>query len=80
MVLSVRVNPRSSRAEVLGPTSGELRVRLTAPPAGGEANAQLLRLLAKALGIGKSRMKIIKGHSSRSKQILIEDLSELNFK
>ena len=66
----VRVLPRSSRREVQGVTDeGVLRVRLTAPPAEGRANAQLIEVLSKALGVGKSAIKIVKGASSRNKTV-----------
>ena len=48
---------------------------MTAPPADGEANEAVVRLLAKALSVAKSRVEIVSGHSSRVKKIAIEGLS-----
>ena len=41
MILEVEVQPRASRTEVVGWRAGRLRVRLTAPPVEGAANAAL---------------------------------------
>jgi uncharacterized protein (TIGR00251 family) len=69
ITLEVRVQPRSSRAGIEGVEGRVLRVRLTAPPHGGEANAQLLRVLARELGLRKSSLSIIKGQASRNKVV-----------
>lgn len=51
-----------------------MRVRLTAPPAEGAANAQLVKLLAGELGVRKSSITIIKGETSRNKVVEVSDL------
>lgn len=53
-----------------------LRLRVTAPPADGNANVGAIALLAKTLGVSKSRLEIVKGHSSREKVVSIETLTE----
>ncbi len=69
--LSVRVTPRASRDEILrdGP---ELKIRVTAPPEDGKANAAVTKLLAKALGLPKSRLTLIRGETSRDKSFRID--------
>ncbi len=74
VTLAVRVQPRSSRARVEGVKDGALRVRLTAPPAEGEANAQLIEMLSKELGVRKSAIRIVKGRTSREKLVEVEGL------
>ena len=69
---SVYVQPRSSRATIVGSHSGMLKIKLTAPPVSGAANKQCLQLLAKALGLPKSSLSIDAGHTSRKKQIRIQ--------
>jgi len=49
-----------------------LKVRLTAPPVGGAANAALLKLLAKLAGFAPSHARIVAGTRDRSKTVLIE--------
>jgi uncharacterized protein (TIGR00251 family) len=53
-----------------------LRLRVTAPPTEGKANAGVITLLAKTLGVSKSRLTIVRGHSSREKVVSIETLTE----
>ncbi len=69
LVFSVRVQPRASKKGVEGVRDGALRVRLTAPPAEGAANEQLVEVLSKEFGIKKSSIRIVKGHSSRDKLV-----------
>lgn len=74
MRLSVRVEPRSSKKEVIGFKEGVLKVKLTAPPAEGEANEQLVEILAEVFGVKKSAVKIIKGHTAKNKIVDIEGI------
>ncbi len=74
--INVRVQPKASRNQVDGFEDGTLRLRVTAPPTDGKANAGVIALLAKTLGVSKSRLEIVRGHSSRSKVISIDRLTE----
>jgi hypothetical protein len=65
----VRVAPRSGREGITGVHGGAIKVSLTAPPVDGAANAALVRLLAKALGVAKRDVAIVRGESSRDKVI-----------
>lgn len=71
MVLAVRVTPRAARNAVA--LDGErLRVHVTTVPEGGKANAAVVKLLAKALGVPKSRLRLIRGDTARDKCFVIE--------
>ena len=74
--ISVRVYPNSARNEVVGVTSGVWQVRVSAPPVKGKANQELITLLSRLLGVGKSRIDIIRGHTTRNKVIAISGLSQ----
>ncbi|MFN3558521.1 MAG: DUF167 domain-containing protein [Brevundimonas sp.] len=52
-----------------------LKVRVRARPVEGEANAALLKLMAKTLGVPKSAVSLERGGQSRVKRIAIEGLS-----
>ncbi len=67
--LSVRAQPRASRSEIVGEHDGALKVRLAAPPVDGEANRELVRFLAKRLGVAPSRVSVVAGESGRSKVV-----------
>ena len=72
----MRLTPRGGADQVEGLTgAGELRVRVRAGPAGGEANRALLALLADALGVGRSSVAIERGATSRSKRLVVHDVS-----
>lgn len=69
--LRVRVQPRASRTEIVGEHDGALKVRLAAPPVDGDANRELVRFVAKALGLAPSHVRLVSGASSRSKTLEI---------
>jgi uncharacterized protein (TIGR00251 family) len=68
---SVRVVPRASRSEIVGEHDGALKVRIAAPPVDGAANEELVKVLAKTLGVAKSSVEIAGGETSKTKQIRI---------
>jgi uncharacterized protein (TIGR00251 family) len=68
------VTPRAS-ADRIGPYDGStLRVRVIRPPADGEANRAVIRLVAKALGLAPSRLAIVAGAASRRKRLRVDGL------
>ena len=70
--VDVLVQPRASRAK-LGPRhDGRIKVAVTAPPVDGEANAAVIELVAKSLGISRSSVTVIAGHSSRRKTLAVD--------
>lgn len=71
-MLEVRVQPRARRDAVAGARAGRLLIQVTAPPAGGEANARVLEVLAKTFGVARSRVHLLRGPSGRDKRIRIE--------
>lgn len=77
--LGVKVQPRSSRNQVIGEQDGCLKVKLTAPPVEGEANQALINFLARLLAIPKKNIKLLKGETSRHKLIEISGLSDTEF-
>jgi hypothetical protein len=70
--INVRVVPRASRIQVKE-ESGAIKVYLTRPAQDGEANSQLIEVLAEHLKIKKYRIKILKGQACRNKIIQIAD-------
>jgi uncharacterized protein (TIGR00251 family) len=73
--LSVYISPKSPRDEIAGIRQGELHLRVTVPPEGGKANAAACRLVAKALGVPKSSVRVARGESSRHKQIEVSGVA-----
>jgi hypothetical protein len=73
--LTVHVQPRASRTEVVAHAGTTVRVRVTAPPAGGAANAAVRDLLAETLACPRAAITILRGHSARTKLIGVAGLS-----
>ncbi|MFC1870174.1 DUF167 domain-containing protein [Chloroflexota bacterium] len=76
MFISVRVHPNAKRNELIGLSDGVWQIRVSAPPVKGKANTQLIAWLSRVLGVGKSGVSIVKGHTSRSKVIAIDGLTD----
>lgn len=72
--LAVVVTPRASRTELAGVAEGRLRIRVTAPPVAGAANDELVRFLAKALGLPRSALTVTSGLTGRRKTVLAEGI------
>jgi uncharacterized protein (TIGR00251 family) len=69
VTIEILVQPRASR-EKIGPMhDGRIKIAVTAPPVDGEANAAVIALLAKRLGIARGQLEVIAGASSRRKTI-----------
>jgi len=67
----VHVVPRASRSEIVGEYDGAVRVRIAAPPVEGAANEELVRLLARKLGVSRSAITITGGHTAKLKQLSV---------
>jgi uncharacterized protein (TIGR00251 family) len=75
-LLSIRVQPRARRDEVVGERAGAIVIRLAAPPVDGKANAALTAFIAKAAGVPRSRVEIVRGASARDKVVLVTGVAE----
>lgn len=73
--ITVRVYPNAARNEVVGLINEVLQVKVSAPPVKGRANIELIAFLSGAIGVSKSRVGIIKGHTARNKVIAIKGLN-----
>lgn len=70
--LSVRLQPRAKKTELVGVRDGVVIARVSAPPVDGKANAALCRLLAKRLGVPPSTVAVTRGSSSRDKVVSVD--------
>ena len=76
IVLTLRVTPNASADRIEGAEQRDdgtavLRVRVTAPPDKGKANAAVIALLAKTIGVPKSTLSLVSGETARIKAIRI---------
>jgi hypothetical protein len=74
IILHVFVQPKASEDLIVGFHGEVLKVKVTAPPAGGKANQRLKKILAEALNIRQSNIEIIRGHASRRKMLRIRNV------
>ena len=69
----VHVRPKSSRSAILGVREGAVEVALTSPPADGAANAELMKLLARALDVRRGDVSATSSAPSRTPRIAERD-------
>lgn len=72
LVLRLVIQPKASRDSLVGLHGDELKVAITAPPVDGQANAHLVKYLAKQFKVAKRQVSIEKGELGRHKQVRID--------
>jgi uncharacterized protein (TIGR00251 family) len=72
MKIQLKVVPKSSRDRVVGWVGDRLKVQVTAAPERGKANAAVVDVLAGALGVPRSRVRIVAGETSPLKTVEID--------
>ena len=77
VTFAVRVVPRSSRNQIVGVEGGVLKIKLTAPPVEGAANAALIEFVAEWLGVRRSAVSIISGAKVRSKLVRVKGVTRV---
>jgi uncharacterized protein len=75
-ILAIRVTPRSARPGIGAWRTDPggrpfLEVRVAAAPAEGAANDEIVKLMAKALGLAKSDVAIVSGQAARLKRVAL---------
>jgi uncharacterized protein (TIGR00251 family) len=75
-VLEFKVIPGASKTEFADLESEMIRVRVAAPPEKGKANKELIRFIAKSLGIPKANVVLLSGETSRRKRVLVKGISK----
>lgn len=73
--LCLKVQPRASRNEIGEALGDELKLKVTAPPVDSAANEAVLRYLAEILGCPRGSVQLLRGNTSRHKQILLRGLA-----
>jgi len=71
LVLRLYIQPKASRDSIVGLHGDEVKVAITAPPVDGQANAHLMKYLAKQFRVAKSQVLLEKGELGRHKQVKI---------
>ena len=69
---TVRVTPKASRNRITRDDGGDIRVYVTTVPEAGKATADVVKLLAKAIGIPKTRLVLVRGATDRMKTFRVD--------
>jgi uncharacterized protein (TIGR00251 family) len=71
MKITVKVQPRAKKEEVIHEGENRYRVRVAAPPVEGKANERVIELLAEYFDTAKRNIVILRGESGREKLVEI---------
>lgn len=70
--LDIKVHPRSRRQKITKIDSTAYKVHVLAPPTKGEANKEVVKIIAAHFDLPVTLVQIIRGHSSRNKVVAIQ--------
>jgi uncharacterized protein (TIGR00251 family) len=73
--ISLHVQPRAKKTEIVGVHGDALKVKVAAPPVEGAANEALVEYFAAFLSVPRSRVQLGRGDKSRKKVIEVQDVS-----
>ncbi len=71
LILKIQAKPRARADAFAGVTGDTLKIRITAPPLDGKANAHLIEFLARHFGVAKSGVSLIRGQQAHTKWLRI---------
>jgi uncharacterized protein (TIGR00251 family) len=75
VVVLIQAQPGARKNAVLGEHAGRLKVAVTQAPEKGKANDAILDVLSQALGVKRSQVHLLRGDTSRQKEVLISGLT-----
>ncbi len=74
-MISVHIQPRASRTEVVGWHGDAIKIRLRSPPVDGAANDELVRFISERVRMPRSAVSIVGGLTGRRKRLSIEGVN-----
>jgi uncharacterized protein (TIGR00251 family) len=74
VVIRVHVQPKARREQIIGMHGGRIKLAVTEPPDKGKANEAVVRLVAAELNLSASRVELLRGDTSRQKDLLVRNL------
>lgn len=72
ILLHIYVQPKASKSKIAGTHDGCLKLAVAAPPVDGKANEEIVKFLARLLGLPGRAISIHSGDKSRKKKVRIE--------
>jgi hypothetical protein len=73
--ISVTVSPGAARTQLVGKHGDGWKARIAAPPERGRANDALVELLADALAVPRSSVRIVSGLAAKKKVVEVDGLA-----
>ena len=73
MRIKVKVKPNAKKEEIKEIEPGFYEIRVTVVPEKGKANKKVIEVLSKHLKVPKSKIKLVRGETSREKIFEISD-------
>ncbi len=77
LILQAQIQPRASRDEFADIVGDRLKIRITASPVDGRANAHLITFLAKQFGVAKSAVTLLHGERGKTKVIRVRSPTKI---
>lgn len=77
LILDCHLQPGARAIGFAGLHGERLKIRISAPPVDGKANAMLIEFLASAFAVSKRQVSLLSGQQSRHKRVLIETPQQL---
>lgn len=74
-MLHVHVQPGAKKTALAGLHGDAFKIRIQAPPVEGAANQALIDFVATRFGVRKGQVHILRGESSREKQVCVEGVA-----
>lgn len=79
ILFQIKVLPRSSRCGTAGRHGDALKLKITAPPVEGKANEEVIRFLARCLGVKTAQINIVSGAHSQIKTVAVAGITGQQF-
>ena len=73
--INVTVSPGAARTELVGKHGDGWKARIAAPPERGRANEALIELLADALAVPRSSVRVVSGLAAKKKVVEVDGLA-----
>ena len=74
VLIRVHVQPKARREQLIGMHGDRIKLAVTAPPDKGKANAAVARMIAEALNLPPSSIQLLRGETSRQKDLLVQNI------
>lgn len=81
LLLNLYIQPGASKNMIAGEYGepARLKIKIKSPPVDGAANEELINFLSQLFGLSKSQIHLVRGETSRQKDIFLENSGHKSF-